>query len=139
MRTVGELIARSSAEHASSVQVQVFLTGEAEAFADMGEGPAGRSSSRGSTSSDNKIASPEKGISLPVPGRGYEGRPQLPGIVQEEASRAAEAGGSLSVYVCGPITMQDDVRNAVAEENLNIIKGQRSGSVYLHSEHFSWA
>lgn len=67
-----------------------------------------------------------------------EGRPQLPVIIQE-AARVMEASESLGVYVCGPTTMQNDVRNAVADVNLNIFKGSKSGGAYLHCEHFSWA
>jgi predicted ferric reductase len=74
-----------------------------------------------------------------VTDREFEGRPKLPSIVIEEASKVREGEQSLSVFVCGPTTMQNDVRNAVAAENLNIVKGSRSGGVYLHSEHFSWA
>ena len=43
------------------------------------------------------------------------------------------------MYVCGPEEMLNDVRNAVARENVGIVRGGRGGSVYLHSEHFSWA
>jgi predicted ferric reductase len=74
-----------------------------------------------------------------VPSKEFEGRPKLPLIIQEEAAKVVEVGQSLSVFVCGPTTMQNDVRNAVAEENLNILKGSKAGGVYLHSEHFSWA
>ena len=37
--------------------------------------------------------------------------------------------------------MQQDVRNAVAAENLRIVNGgeKGAGGVYLHLEHFSWA
>lgn len=69
-----------------------------------------------------------------------KGRPNLPQIIREEAASAAEAGESLSVYVCGPTTMQNDVRNAVAQENLRIVRGEQGlGGVYLYSEHFTWA
>ncbi|OJJ95982.1 hypothetical protein ASPACDRAFT_126255 [Aspergillus aculeatus ATCC 16872] len=64
-----------------------------------------------------------------------KGRPQLPAIIHE----AVHPGESLGVYVCGPISMQSDVRNAVAEENLKVLKGAKSGGIYLHCEHFQWA
>jgi hypothetical protein len=41
--------------------------------------------------------------------------------------------------VCGPVTMQNDVRNAVAAANLGILRGGKGGGAYLHTEHFSWA
>ncbi|RAK81737.1 ferric reductase family protein [Aspergillus fijiensis CBS 313.89] len=64
-----------------------------------------------------------------------KGRPRLPEIIQE----AVHPGESLGVYVCGPISMQSDVRNAVADENLKVLKGAKSGGIYLHCEHFQWA
>ncbi|KAK0387758.1 hypothetical protein NLU13_4003 [Sarocladium strictum] len=69
----------------------------------------------------------------------HHGRPDLPSMIHEEATRAMEAGESLSVFVCGPDSMLQDVRNAVAAENLRVVKGRGSGEVYLHTEHFSWA
>ena len=89
--------------------------------------------------SNSKIGHPEKEMATTVPGSEFDGRPRLPLIVREEAAKAAEAYGSLGVYVCGPITMQNDVRNAVAAENLNLLRNTNSGGVYLHSEYFSWA
>lgn len=142
-RTVGEMLATTSAgDISSSVQVQVYLTGEAEKEADLHSKQVdlGSSQDSASSSSDDKIVNPEKGVQTAMPGKEYEGRPHLPTIVREEATQAAATGESLSVYVCGPGTMQNDVRNAVAAENLRIVKGsQKSGGVYLHSEHFSWA
>ncbi|KAJ5698008.1 hypothetical protein N7462_000013 [Penicillium macrosclerotiorum] len=66
------------------------------------------------------------------------GRPQLPSIIREAAGQV-KSSESLGVYVCGPTTMQNDVRNAVADVNLDILKGSKSGGAYLHCEHFSWA
>ncbi|PYH43009.1 ferric reductase family protein [Aspergillus saccharolyticus JOP 1030-1] len=65
----------------------------------------------------------------------YKGRPRLPGIIRE----AVQPGESLGVYVCGPLSMQSDVRKAVADENVKLLKGGQSGGVYLHCEHFQWA
>lgn len=141
LRTVGELLAKCSATDSSSnVRVQVYLTGEAAQKVDLpSKVPEVEISSKGSNSSSDKIEVPEEGHEVTVPGKEFEGRPQLPWIIQEEAAKVAEAGQSLSVFVCGPDAMQNDVRNAVAEENLNILKGGKAGGVYLHSEHFSWA
>jgi NAD(P)H-flavin reductase len=139
-RTTGELLARySTSTMSSSIRVQVYLTGEAAEKAHLSTKTLDQTSLQGSTSSNDKIMDSEKGVETAVPGKEYEGRPQLPLIVHEEATRAAEAGESVGVYVCGPTTMQNDVRNAVAFENLKILAGSKSGGVYLHSEHFSWA
>jgi NAD(P)H-flavin reductase len=139
-RTVSELLARFSASSLSSaVRTQVYLTGEAAEKADLASKTVDQTKSQGSISSDEKIQNFENGVESGVPGREFEGRPPLPLIIQEEAARAADAGELLSVYVCGPTTMQNDVRNAVARENLNILSGTKSGGVYLHTEHFSWA
>ena len=67
------------------------------------------------------------------------GRPQLPALLHEEAAKASEDRSAMGVFVCGPSSMQNDVRNAVARENLAVIRGTRSGPVYLHQKHFSWA
>ena len=112
----------------TAVQVQVYLTGNA---AHEAEKAADQASTSGSDKHD-----PEKDLEA---GKEFEGRPELPAIIRREAALAREAGQSLGVYVCGPETMQNDVRNAVARENLSIICGGSSGSVYLHCEHFSWA
>ncbi|KAF5530800.1 ferric cupric reductase transmembrane component 7 [Fusarium mexicanum] len=52
------------------------------------------------------------------------GRPDLPAILKGLASRMTSAD-SLGVYVCGPDTMQNDVRNAVASLNLDILGALR--------------
>lgn len=65
------------------------------------------------------------------------GRPSLPSIVHEEATSSTLAG-QLGVFVCGPASMQIDMSNAVAAEQLAVLKGGRN-DVYLHMEHFSWA
>ena len=71
------------------------------------------------------------------------GRPDLPLIIREEAAAGRQVGGlAVGVYACGPLTMQNDIRNAVAKENLNILRNRTSASdssMYLHLEHFSWA
>jgi NAD(P)H-flavin reductase len=141
LQTVSELLSKcSAADSSSNLRIQVYLTGEAAQKVDLSQKvPDVSTSSRGSASSNDKIEVSEKGHDATVPGKEFEGRPQLPHIIQEEVAKVAEAGQSLSVFVCGPDTMQNDVRNAVAEENVKILKGSRAGGVYLHSEHFSWA
>ncbi|KAK6376013.1 hypothetical protein LTS17_007263 [Exophiala oligosperma] len=66
----------------------------------------------------------------------HMGRPDLNNIVAKEGSR--EWSQNLGVFVCGPLEMQNDVRNAVADQQLDIIKGSVK-DVYLHLEHFDWA
>lgn len=126
----------------SSVQVQVYLTGEAAEAADASNSTevfsSGISTSR-SKSLTHETISAEAGVAAGLSGEEQRGRPRLASIIQEEAERATAARESLAVYVCGPLTMQNDVRNAVAAENLKIVGGSKSGSVYLHTEHFGWA
>jgi NAD(P)H-flavin reductase len=119
----------------SRVHVEVHLTGSAAKEADLPE----TSEAPRSTSSSDKFEIHMKKDDVYVRGKEMEGRPRLSLIIQEEALKAAEARESLGVFVCGPETMQNDVRNAVAAENVKILKGSMVEGVYLHSEHFSWA
>lgn len=142
LRTIGELISKYPTIDASGdVRVQVYLTGEAAHEVHVGAGKEGINevTSTASVSSTDRIEVPSSKNEAKIPGRETEGRPHLKTIITEEAAKATEAGDSLGVYVCGPEGMQNDVRNAVADENMRIIKGSKSGGVYLHSEHFSWA
>jgi predicted ferric reductase len=132
------------AEHAginslSNLHIQVYLTCKAiqdiESI-NMVQEP--------SSSSKEQSSLPERNIDvrnqaeIPMSVDECKGRPQLPSMVREAAG-VVKASESLGVYVCGPPTMQNDVRNAVADVNLNILKGSKSGGAYLHCEHFSWA
>ncbi|KAK4073151.1 uncharacterized protein Triagg1_5431 [Trichoderma aggressivum f. europaeum] len=139
LRTINELLSKSLARDSSShIDVQVYLTGQdlqKVNSTDIAiEGPASKESA---VVVDDKII-PE-GHKLIASEKEFHGRPQLTQIIHEEAAMVLEAGQSLNVYVCGPTTMQNDVRNAAAEENLNIVTGSKHGQVYIHSEHFSWA
>jgi NAD(P)H-flavin reductase len=131
-------------ESFSDVRIEVYLTGDAAKDAHLSHRISQDAPSPSGSSSPPDI---EK-IEVPmkhdhrrstVPRREFEGRPHLPAIVKEEAQTVREGRQALSVFVCGPITMQNDVRNAVAAENLNILRGEGGSGVYLHSEHFSWA
>jgi len=63
-------------------------------------------------------------------------RPDLPRIIENET---ACPGRSVGIVVCGPKSMDHDVRNAVAEAQARILKGKAVASeVYMHSEPFSW-
>lgn len=135
---VDEILAKHTAESVSGLNVQVYLTGNAahdasEKLAESAPTPTG------STSPIDEIEVPKPDHVGHIPGREHNGRPRLSSIVAEEAGKVKEGGQSLSAFVCGPYTMQNDVRNAVAAENLRSMKGSSAGSVYLHSEHFSWA
>lgn len=133
----------STLDRGLDVNVQVFLTGEAEKRADSPEALALMEESGTTRSSSGQIVVEKDGSHNSSTGhqssQELAGRPQLPMIVHEEAVHAAEARESLDIFVCGPDTMQNDVRNAVAQENLDILKGSGAGGVYLYSEHFSWA
>ncbi|KXT03720.1 hypothetical protein AC578_5141 [Pseudocercospora eumusae] len=65
----------------------------------------------------------------------HASRPNLPATIREEA--AAQSTSSVRVFCCGPLSMQNDVQNAVAREQLRVLK-DGSKDVYLHMEHFSW-
>lgn len=143
-KTVDELLSKYSSLHSSfDLDVQVYLTSEVKEQARSSELVA---DSEGPESSPAENATMWKGGEKPegygrtsIEGQKRHGRPQIPQIIQEEAAELAETGQSLGVFVCGPDTMQNDVRNAVAKANLNILKTPTSGGVYLHLEHFSWA
>ncbi|QDS73116.1 hypothetical protein FKW77_001048 [Venturia effusa] len=148
LRAVSDLLATCPTSTSSKdINIQVFLTGEAAHQVDLAsskkEDLGEITSSTGSMSSGDKIAIPTEQDAIQgltnVPGKEFENRPQLKQIIHDEGARMAREGRSMGVFVCGPETMQDDVRNAVAAENLQILKGGRRGGVYLHSEHFSWA
>lgn len=141
LRAVSELLAKYPAiESASKVRVKVFLTGEAAEHVDLPyNDSANPAYSKISGSSADKVSVQGGTQKATIEDKTFEGRPRLPLIVHEEADKSAAASQSLGVFVCGPDTMQDDVRNAVAGENLNILKGSKAKGVYLHLEHFSWA
>jgi hypothetical protein len=67
----------------------------------------------------------------------FNGRPDLQSMVHAE-STSPTLNGQLGVFVCGPASMQIDTSNAVAAEQLAVLRGGRN-DVYLHMEHFSWA
>jgi hypothetical protein len=68
----------------------------------------------------------------------HNGRPDLQSIVRAEAT-SSRLAGQLGVFVCGPASMQVDVSNAVAEQQIAVLRGGIATDVYLHMEHFSWA
>lgn len=64
-------------------------------------------------------------------------RPDLRCMVSEEAT-ALHTSATLGVFVCGPLSMQNDVANAVAKEQVAAF-GREPKDIFLHMEHFSWA
>lgn len=134
----------------SSLSVEVHLTGEAEQIAHPSPKSASNLNRSGSSSTSareedkdqdiEKLAREPRTISTNnSPEEEVFGRPDLPLIIRDEAAEAAIEGQSVGVFVCGPVGMQDDARNAVARENLGILRNPRAGGMYLHLEHFSWA
>lgn len=138
LETVAQLFARYSLPpKPEDIDIEIHLTGRAERTVRV-SGARGNEGSSASSSTDN-VEVEIKGDAVESPTEELAGRPDLPLLIQRECESARADNASLSVYVCGPTTMQNDVRNAVAKGNLAILKGAKSGGVYLHSEHFSWA
>ncbi|KAJ5986303.1 hypothetical protein N7451_010668 [Penicillium sp. IBT 35674x] len=140
VQAVNKLLAEHSVTNSlPNIHIQVHLTGEAlEDISSRTQTQEHPAVLEGQSSLPQKISGGGKQAEISTPAEECEGRPQLPVMIQE-AARAVGVSESLGVYVCGPTTMQNDVRNAVADVNLNILKGSNSGGAYLHCEHFSWA
>jgi hypothetical protein len=149
LSTVNELLAKySTIPESPAISIEVHLTGEAERATsvpklgndskEISEPEVSTKPSSSSSSSGNIDFAPKSEVQA-APSKDLPGRPDLPSLIKKEGETAAESGSALSVYVCGPGDMLNDVRNAVARENVGIVRGGRGGSVYLHSEHFSWA
>jgi NAD(P)H-flavin reductase len=81
-------------------------------------------------------SSSESGRSTVV--KHHNGRPDLQSIIRGEAI-SPKLAGQLGVFVCGPASMQVDVSNAVAEQQIAVLRNGTAKDVYLHMEHFSWA
>lgn len=128
----------------ADISIEVHLTGEAEPIAQSPTEPVPEIERSNIISTEKDVIDKHIGTvrnSDASDGTKDEvrGRPDLPLIIREEAAAARTTGQTIGVFVCGPLAMQDDVRNAVAKENLSIIKNPSSGGIYLYSEHFSWA
>ena len=134
-QTLKQLLSEHPTIQASeSSHVEMHLTGNAPADSlDLDSGP----------DSPDHTTDVEKAVPTTKPNEALKstphGRPSLPSIIREEAANMAATGQSLGVFVCGPDSMQQDVRNAVASENLRMLQDPRAGGVYLHLEHFNWA
>ncbi|TGO65908.1 hypothetical protein BOTNAR_0073g00330 [Botryotinia narcissicola] len=128
----------------TDISVEVHLTGETEPIAQPPTESAPELERSDIISTEKDIIDKRTGASRNSdssnePKDEVRGRPDLPLIIREEAAAARTTGQAIGVFVCGPLTMQDDIRNAVAKENLSNIKNPSSGGIYLYSEHFSWA
>lgn len=126
-QTIDSLLDKYHKRHLAEVFVQTYLTSD-----DFHPAPTTSSPQSAITGSTTPTTSEQKAEE--------KGRPALPHIIHHQAALAAGLRESLAVYVCGPTTMQNDVRNAVAKENMSILMGRSKGEgVSLYSEHFDWA
>ena len=89
------------------------------------------------TRSDSRTASDTSGsANLALSNvRRFNSRPRLPAVITEEAEGRT---GSLGVCLCGPHSMQNEVSNAVAQQQLLGME-EWTRDVHLHTESFSWA
>ena len=138
--TVQEMLATFGLEKVpANLEIEMYYTGAGETAPEAvsrshhipkldEEAKDGNERAASDSSSDMKRSNSMKRLN---------GRPSLPSIVHAEATSSTLAG-QLGVFVCGPASMQIDTSNAVAAEQLAILKGGRN-DVYLHMEHFSWA
>lgn len=137
--TVQEMLATFGLEKVpSNLEIEMYYTGNGETAPEAvsshhipkldKEAEDGNERAGSDSSSDIKRSNSMKRLN---------GRPSLPSIVHEEATSSTLVG-QLGVFVCGPVSMQIDMSNAVAAEQLAVLKGGRN-DVYLHMEHFSWA
>lgn len=107
-----------------------------KSIVDQDSGSATVRSGKETTNTNDDVSQPSTLI------QGFRGRPDLRAVIRDEAAASAVAGHSqnrLGIFLCGPGSMQQDVRAAAAKENARILRNSRLGSLYLHMEHFSWA
>ncbi|RDB18550.1 Ferric/cupric reductase transmembrane component 7 [Hypsizygus marmoreus] len=89
-------------------------------------------SSRASSPASSTKGEDEKEI---VTREMFTGRPKLAQIVND----AFVAGGTVGIASCGPDSFSLDVRNAVAECQLQIARGHATCTdIFLHTETYSW-
>ena len=69
--------------------------------------------------------------------RHHQSRPHLASVVRQEVE-SASATRRLGFFICGPLSMQGELANATASEQLRINDGG-CGDIHLHIEQFSWA
>lgn len=141
---VQQILQSCSMMNTSPVEIEIYYTGsgESERIAvseDMQEVPE-----KLSKTTSNQVQQ-TTGTSLSPTSQSFDGqrmqhfesRPDLSSLIANEAGSITR-GQTMSVFVCGPLSMQSDVANAVAREQLTLAK-TGAGDIYLHLEHFSWA
>lgn len=143
--TVQELLPTSGLEKVpANLDIELYYTGGGENATHTTAKPAHHStndlekangSKQQSVSRANSDSTSDLARSNAI--KRLDGRPDLQSIIHAESTSPA-LQGQLGVFVCGPSSMQIDVSNAVAAEQLNILRGGKN-DVYLHMEHFSWA
>lgn len=137
-KTIAEVLSKYSIPPSSlDINIQVYLT-STEQDTHSPKNTTDTTTISIPTSPKHTASKAEEEPTITIPDT-QPTRPNLPSIIHDQAKQAAESRQSLSVFVCGPESMQREVANAVAGENLGIVRGVGSGVVYLHSEHFSWA
>ncbi|EMC95526.1 hypothetical protein BAUCODRAFT_156963 [Baudoinia panamericana UAMH 10762] len=141
------LLSDASGRMLELVSVEVYLTGSEAAvdatgtkgqllrkLEDPEKAAADVAEDGGRTSSD---VSSSKHHLQPHGFAHHTSRPSLLNIVSSEA-HSASVHGSVGVFVCGPLSMQKDVADAVAKQELEAMRSGKA-DIYLHLEHFSWA
>ncbi|TGO91061.1 hypothetical protein BPOR_0040g00050 [Botrytis porri] len=129
----------------TNTSIEVHITGPAESTIQSPTKSASELEKSDETSTEKDIIDKHtraiRNSDASAPQHEVRGRPDLPRIIREEADAAEITRDRIGVFVCGPLTMQHDVRNAVAEEELRVVKNGKvgGGEIYLYSEYFSWA
>lgn len=137
--TVQEMLSTFGLEKVpASLEIELYFTGSGETTSDSEPTRAVHKSDEiektaGVRAGSESSSEFKRASSL----KRFEGRPALQSMVHAE-STSPKLAGQLGVFVCGPASMQIDVSNAVAVEQLAVLRGGKK-DVYLHMEHFSWA
>jgi NAD(P)H-flavin reductase len=141
-----EMLASQSIIDTAALKVEIYYTGsQAKEASIASERPATtQNDPEKALEAEPSRAKPTVNLDvsegLPREGQGIQhlnSRPDLAAIVAKESGSMCQSQ-NMSVFVCGPLGMQNDVSNAVAGEQLSVAK-RGSGDIYLHLEHFSWA
>lgn len=120
---------------ANHLEIEVHCT-TTDRVRSTGEATRDNSNSNGSLDARQRSPDAEKALPRADLAKGHSyGRPDLPEIIASEAKEGSRITG---VFACGPLSMQHDLSNAVANQQLGIMKNG-SEEMYLHMEHFSWA
>ncbi|KAL1406279.1 hypothetical protein Q8F55_007975 [Vanrija albida] len=105
---------------ADGADVEIFITGEAASPPEKGgKGDDGESEASGPTATH------------------HGARPAFPAIIEQHV---ADAVGSVAVGACGPAGLIADCANAVAQAQVDIVRGRlpQVDEVYLSSEAYAW-